>query len=98
MAAIETTTPTETETISASEFKAKCLSILNRLASHELKRVTITNRGQPVAVLTPPERQADAVRGIYGFMRGSVIIADDVDLTDPVLDEPFTSEDLALPG
>jgi prevent-host-death family protein len=81
-----------TETITATEFKAKCLNILDRLASHELKRVTITKRGQPVAVLTPPERQADAVRDIYGFMRGSVIIADDVDLTEPVLDEPFDAE------
>jgi prevent-host-death family protein len=98
MTNIETTVPTDTETISASEFKAKCLGILDRLARHELKRVTITKRGQPVAVLTPPERQADAVRGIYGFMRGSVIIAEDVDLTDPVLDEPFTSEDWTPPG
>ena len=86
---------TDTETISATEFKAKCLNILDRLASRELKRVTITKRGQPVAVLTPPDRPADAVCGIYGFMRGSVIVADDVDLADPALNEPFTSEDLA---
>jgi prevent-host-death family protein len=87
-----------TETISASEFKAKCLNILDRLAGHELDRVVITKRGRPVAVLVPPEQQADAVRGIYGFMRGSVIIADDVDLTAPVLDEPFTAENGDLHG
>lgn len=81
-----------TQTISASEFKAKCLNILDRLASRELDRVIITKRGEPVAVLTPPEQQADAVRDIYGFMRGSVIIADDVDLTEPVLDEPLDAE------
>ncbi|WP_158931841.1 type II toxin-antitoxin system Phd/YefM family antitoxin [Acidisphaera sp. S103] len=81
-----------TQTISASEFKAKCLNILDRLASHELDRVVITKRGQAVAVLTPPDHQADAVRNIHGFMRGSVIIADDVDLTEPVLDEPLDAE------
>jgi prevent-host-death family protein len=87
-----------TETISASEFKAKCLKILDRLAGHELDRVVITKRGKPVAVLVPPEQQADAVRDLYGFMRGSVIIADDVDLTAPVLDEPFTAENGDLHG
>jgi prevent-host-death family protein len=81
-----------TETISASEFKAKCLNILDRLAAHELDRVIITERGTPVAVLLPPEHPADAVRDIYGFMRGSIIIADDVDLTAPVLDEPFIAD------
>jgi prevent-host-death family protein len=82
-----------TQTISASEFKAKCLNILDRLAGHELDRVVITKRGRPVAVLTPPDQQADAVRDIYGFMRGSVVIADDVDLTAPVLDEPLDAEE-----
>jgi prevent-host-death family protein len=89
---------TMTETISASEFKAKCLSILDRLASHQLDRVTITKRGKPVAVLVPPDQMADAVRNIYGFMRGSVVVADDIDLTDPVLDEPFTADDGDLHG
>jgi prevent-host-death family protein len=83
---------TTTQTISASEFKAKCLDILDRLAGRELDRVVITKRGRPVAVLTPPEQQAEAVRDIYGFMRGSVVIADDVDLTDPGLDEPLDAE------
>jgi antitoxin (DNA-binding transcriptional repressor) of toxin-antitoxin stability system len=87
-----------TQTISASEFKAKCLNILDRLASHELDRVIITKRGMTVAILTPPDQLADAVRNIHGFMRGSVIIADDVDLTDPILDEPFTAENGDLHG
>jgi antitoxin (DNA-binding transcriptional repressor) of toxin-antitoxin stability system len=81
-----------TETISASEFKAKCLAILDRIACHDLERVIITKRGQTVAVLTPPEPPAGSVRDIYGFMRGSVTIADDADLTAPALDEPFTTK------
>jgi prevent-host-death family protein len=87
-----------TQTISASEFKAKCLNILDRLDKRELDRVIITKRGRTVAVLAPPDQHADAVRDIYGFMRGSVIIADDVDLTEPVLDEPFTAENGDLHG
>ena len=87
-----------TQTISASEFKAKCLNILDRLGNRELDRVVITKRGRTVAVLTPPDQRDDAVRNIHGFMRGSVIIADDVDLTEPVLDEPFTAEHGDLHG
>ena len=89
---------TEPETMSASDFKAKCLNVLDRLAAHELDRVVITKRGLPVAVLVPPDRSADAVRRIHGFMKGSVIISDDVDLTLPGLDEAFTAENDELHG
>jgi prevent-host-death family protein len=75
-----------TQTISASEFKAKCLNILDRLANHELDRVIITKRGRTVAVLTSPET---VVQDLYGSMRGSVIIPEGFDLTEPVFDEPF---------
>ena len=75
-----------TQTISASEFKAKCLNILDRLDNHELDRVIITKRGRTVAVLTSPET---IVQDLYGSMRGSVIIPEGFDLTEPVFDEPF---------
>ena len=74
-----------TQTISASEFKAKCLNILDRLDNHELDRVIITKRGRTVAVLTSPET---IVQDLYGSMRGSVIIPEGFDLTEPVFDEP----------
>jgi prevent-host-death family protein len=80
------------QTISASEFKAKCLKILDRLANHELDRVTITKRGKPIGVLTAPPPAAETVTDIYGFMRGSVIIPEGFDLTEPVLDEPLDAE------
>jgi prevent-host-death family protein len=83
---------TTNQTISASEFKAKCLSILDRLANHELDRVTITKRGKPVAVLLPPQPEPRADADISGFMRGSVVIPEGFDLTEPVLDEPFDAE------
>jgi prevent-host-death family protein len=77
------------KTIGASEFKAKCLDILDRLGARKLDRVVITKRGKPVAVLTPPDWEAAAVRDIHGFMRGSVVVPHGTDLTAPVLDEPF---------
>lgn len=79
----------EIESISASDFKARCLDILKRLDQHELERVVITRRGKPVAILTPVESDASAVGAIYGFMRNSVFGASSVDLTERVLDEDF---------
>lgn len=79
-----------TETISASVFKAKCLHILDRLASHELDRVVITKRGRTVGILVPPDTAA--VDDLYGCMRGSVVIPEGFDLTASVLDEPFDAE------
>jgi prevent-host-death family protein len=81
-----------TQTISATEFKAKCLGILDQLARHELERVIITKRGETVAVLLPPQPEPQTAADIWGFMRGSVIIPEGFDLTEPVLDEPLDAE------
>nr|WP_294528698.1 type II toxin-antitoxin system Phd/YefM family antitoxin [uncultured Rhodopila sp.] len=80
-----------TETITASEFKAKCLNILDRLAGHELERVIITKRGRTVGVLLPPRTLA--IQDLFGSMRGSVTIPEGFDLTAPVLDEPLDAEE-----
>lgn len=79
-------------TMTATEFKAKCLEILDRIKSGEIDRLTITKRGEPVGVLIAPEHEADAVRHINGFMRGSVVGPEDVDLTSPILDEVLLAE------
>lgn len=88
----------QTPTISASEFKAKCLDLLDRLAGHEIDRITITKRGRVVAVLTPPEREEAAVQQLHGFMRGSVLAPEGLDLTAPVLDEDWAAEQGELHG
>jgi prevent-host-death family protein len=86
------------ETISATEFKARCLDILDRVGNREVERVAITKRGKVVAVLTPPEAQAEMVKQIWGFMRGSVVIPAEVDLTESVWDEPFAADRGELHG
>jgi prevent-host-death family protein len=78
-------------TVGASEFKAKCLDILDRVARRELERVVITKRGVAVAVLMPPAAEAAEVERLHGFLRGSVTIPAEVDLTAPVADEPFAA-------
>jgi antitoxin (DNA-binding transcriptional repressor) of toxin-antitoxin stability system len=57
--------------VSASEFKAKCLDILDRIHSRELERVVITKRGMAVALLLPPEAEAAQVERLHmGFCEG----------------------------
>ena len=79
------------KTISATEFKATCLDLLDRLNQGEWDRVEVTKRGRVVAILTAPPTQAEAVAGLHGFMRGSVVMPEGVDLTAPILDEPFVA-------
>lgn len=83
--------------ISASEFKAKCLDILDRINRRELERVRITKRGRVVAVLVPPDQKVDGVERLYGWAKGSVIIPPGFDLTEPVLDVPFEAAEGKLP-
>jgi prevent-host-death family protein len=96
MSAVETIPAIEAasvpETITATEFKAKCLDILDRLASHEIEKLVITKRGKPVAVLTPPEKKPFKFSMIYGSQRGTVHLPDDLDLTQPIFDEVFDAE------
>ncbi len=76
--------------INASEFKATCLELFDRVASGEIERVVITKRGRVVGVLHPPE-PAPTPEGVFGCMRGSVLLSAEVDLTAP-LDVAFDAE------
>ena len=81
-----------TETVSASEFKAKCLDLLDQVDDGRIGRLIVTKRGKPVAVVTAPPVTEEAVRRFLAGMRGSVIIPEGVDLTEPALDEPMDAE------
>ncbi len=56
------------------------MSRLNRLSKRKLNRLLATKRDSPSS-------DDDAVERLYGFMEGSVLIPDGVDLTAPVLED-----------
>lgn len=58
-------------TISASAFKARCLDLMDQVASHKLSYIVITKRGKPVSVLRAPET-AQPARSIIGCIAGKV--------------------------
>jgi len=86
------------ETVSATEFKAKCLDLLDQVGARRIGRLEITKHGKVVAVLVPPESREEAVRQLHGFLRGSVVVPEEVDLTAPVLVEALSAEQGGLHG
>ena len=61
-------------TIKASEFKAKCLKIMDEVAATG-EPVVITKHGVPVAQLIAAARKPDT---IFGAMKGSVTYMGDI--------------------
>jgi antitoxin (DNA-binding transcriptional repressor) of toxin-antitoxin stability system len=75
------------DAVDATQFKARRLDLLDQVGSRQIGRLEITERGKVVAILVPPPSCEEAAQ-LHGFMRGSVIIPDGVDLTASVLDAP----------
>ena len=71
--------------ISAGEFKAKCLKLMD-LAEQKHETVIITKRGIPVAKLIPYEEQPTR---LFGFLKGSVVMKGDI--IEPI-DETWDAE------
>lgn len=64
---------TQTKTLTASEFKAKCLRILDELGP---QGIVVTKRGKPVARVTPIITVDNSK--LIGSMKGKVIIKGDI--------------------
>ena len=62
--------------ISAAEFKARCLKLMDDIArTHE--PIVITKRGKPVAKLVAVEPEAR--RPLFGYMAGSISFVKDIE-------------------
>jgi prevent-host-death family protein len=62
-----------TKTIKASEFKAKCLAIIDEVASTG-ETVVVTKNGKPLAELVPHKPKQK--RSPYGIWKGTKITGD----------------------
>ena len=70
------------ETFNASDFKAKCLAILDRVQA-TVQRLVILKRGQPIAELVPASRSH--AKHAQMELKGTVIVAGDI--VEPVVPE-----------
>ena len=66
------------QTIKASEFKAKCLHLMDEV-NHTGKEILITKNGKPVSILKPYK---SVPKTLYGLHRGKLQSNDD--LIEPV--------------
>jgi prevent-host-death family protein len=60
--------------IKASEFKAKCLAVLDEV-ERTRQPVVITKRGKPVAELVP---HASKKKDLWGLLKGELFIVGDI--------------------
>jgi prevent-host-death family protein len=81
----------KTHTVSATEFKAKCLAYLDEIEQHG-GPITITRRGRPVAVLGRAKRTAwkSPRNSLAGKVRivGDIVNVDMSNLWDVVSKDP----------
>lgn len=70
------------EEIAISEFKAKCLSLLDRVNKTK-QPLRVTRRGKPVADVVPPAEKP-ANRDWIGSMAGTIKVTGDI--VSPVID------------
>ena len=64
---------TNMEKITAGEFKAKCLQLMNYVSqTHE--ELLITKRGIPIAKMVP----IDKPKNPFGFLKDTVILKEDI--------------------
>ena len=65
----------KTRLIGATEFKAKCLALLDEI-EEEGDTITVTKRGRPVATIGPAKKQA--WKSPKGILAGKVKITGDI--------------------
>lgn len=59
--------------ISAGEFKAKCLKLMDLVFKNHEEYI-ITKRGRPIAKIVPVESTEDP----FGFLKGTITIKEDI--------------------
>jgi prevent-host-death family protein len=69
----------KTTTVSATEFKAKCLALLNQV-DEEGGTITVTKRGRPVAIVGPVKKER--WKSPAGMWAGKVKFPDNLESMD----------------
>ena len=67
--------PAMTKVMKASEFKAKCLAVMDEVAQTG-QAVVVTKNGKPVVDLVPHKPKSE--RGLFGLLKGDLVIKGDI--------------------
>jgi prevent-host-death family protein len=66
--------------VGVTEFKTRCLGLIDRVVRGDLGRVLLSKRGRPVAAVVPLDAEP---KPLWGAMRGTVTVPDGVDPSQP---------------
>ena len=68
--------------IGVTAFKGKCLGLIDQVAEGKTDRIVLLKRNRPVAAIIPIHNETDEHTDLWGAMRGTVVIAPGVDITE----------------
>jgi prevent-host-death family protein len=68
--------PPTSLTVSATDFKAKCLALIEEMNRTKVP-IVVTKRGKPVAEMYPARSAAEPAKSFFGLMKGTVLRYDD---------------------
>jgi antitoxin (DNA-binding transcriptional repressor) of toxin-antitoxin stability system len=68
------------DAIGVTDFKARCLGLIDEVAQGKTKRLVLLRHNRPIAAIVP--LPAEDETELWGAMRGTVRLAPGVDLTD----------------
>ena len=81
------------KTVSATEFKATCLELMNDIDSRKVDGIIVTKRGRPVARMVPiDDPKLDRFAQMHGCMKGSVTLPPDFDWDAPLVPDEDRAE------
>ena len=80
------------KTVSVTEFKAHCLSLMDEVNKRKLTRLKVEKRGKLHVVISAPATADRKRRSIFGALKGSVVIPKGLDLTKPVFEGEIDAE------
>lgn len=68
--------------IGVTAFKTKCLGMIDDVAQGKTGRIVLLKHNRPVAAVVPFDAAGDEAADLWGAMRGTVTVAQGVDLTE----------------
>ena len=80
------------KTVSVTEFKTHCLSMMDEVNSRKVSRLKVEKRGKLHVEIVAPAQASPKKRTAFGSLKGSVIIPKGLDLTKPIFEGEIDAE------
>ena len=75
--------PNNESAIGVTEFKSKCLGLIDDVAQGKTGRIILLKHNKPVAAIVPINDSDGEPFELWGALKGTMTLLPDVDLTEP---------------